>query len=299
MIFYQFPPLPDEHIYSWLTRLYWLSGFPDFNSFQRSLGLSEKLLKPNKVFESSIISVARLAVANGRIEGTLGNHTPFSFWSIAVPQLSNLNEALIEQAAQNNRHMNEQLVFNSDGSWLSCRQCREEDFNRYGVSYWHMSHQLTSVACCAQHGQRLEFSVDPVKNLFTGVLPHHVRDWCKVRRESCRSIDCWEAFVLEVSRLCGANQSFATSVFERIDNYLGLEQHNLSRLKRECDALTPEFESAVKGSILRHVFRSYAKDQKDNLLYKLFSKQNTRLKVRNPVFILVVAYWLRQEIGLL
>jgi hypothetical protein len=302
MINHQFPPLPGEHLYSWLVRLYWLSGFPDVVSFQNSLGLSARNLNPYQLFGSTIIPMANIAAPSNKIKDVMLKNTSIVFWAITAPQLITVNELGFENLFRKHTHMNERVMFNFNRSWSSCSLCRKEDSERFGSSYWHMAHQLPSITHCYKHGVTLDVALEPVINLYTGELPHHVRDWKKNKQEHCSSIDKWSRFIIQVYKRCAENPVFATSLTSRIEQHLALENKNNAKLKRPCVERTEEFEASLGEPILRHLFRSYAKPKESNkvdILYVIFSRQNQSQQVRNPVFWLAVAYWLRNEINII
>ena len=286
----------------WLVRLYWLSGYPSFSAFQHSLGFQSRFLKSQQIFGNNLLKTASLPVAKNNTQSLLLRHSTMATWLISLPSLVKSNEEEFGRLMSTHSHMNEQLMFNFDASWQSCPVCRDEDLCLFGSSYWHVSHQLPSITHCRFHGKRLEVALEPVKNLYHEQLPHYVEAWCKPEREECESIDAWERFVLKVHDQCINDPLYGFMLRENVEQSIGIVGKNTAQRRRECEVLTPEFETALGDSLLRHLFRSHAKLgklAKVNILNTLFASQNQSKGVRNPVFWLAIAYWLRHKIGVL
>jgi hypothetical protein len=84
MIVSLFKPFPEEHLYSWLVRLYKLSGSADFLSFQKALGFQERFLSSNILFsEASDALALRLRDRNN----ALFEHTSALLWQVSVGSL--------------------------------------------------------------------------------------------------------------------------------------------------------------------------------------------------------------------
>jgi hypothetical protein len=194
MIVSLFKPFPEEHLYSWLVRLYKLSGSADFLSFQKALGFQERFLSSNILFsEASEALALRLRDRNN----ALFEHTSALLWQVSVGSL--VGEAFSRLDSFN--HMNEQLLFSFDTSWHSCKRCREEDLEQYGTTYWHVQHQLPSIFECYKHQSILEFANEPVKNLFTCQLPHDIETWCPLITSPSANICRWQSFLFGVYEL--------------------------------------------------------------------------------------------------
>lgn len=299
MIHHQFPLLPDEHLYSWLVRLYWLSGYPSFSTFQHSLGFQSRFLKSQPVFDNTLTKAALLTITEKNPLRLLLRHSTLATWLISLPPLLKPNTEKLERLLNTHSHMNEQLMFSFDTTWQSCPACREKDLSHYGSSYWHVSHQLPSITHCRMHGERLEVALEPVKNLYQEKLPHHVQNWRQSAREDCQSIDIWEQFVIQTNDRCINDLRYGPMLRKKIEQYIGAVGKNKAQKKRKCNELTPEFEAAVGDSVLRHLFRSHAKSgklAKLNVLNTLFASQKQPKGIRNPIFWLVLAFWLRNEL---
>ena len=301
MIYCQFPLLPDEHLYSWFVRLYWLSGFPDMVSFHKFLGLSSRSFKSQQLFDSTLMAIAKLAAKSESLKDVIIKSTPMAIWTVSTPQLAKVNASDLESELSKYQHMNEQLMFNFDTSWLSCAVCRDEDTSRYGTSYWHLTHQLPSITRCSKHGERLEVAAEQVKNLYKKTLPHHVEHWLDCAHEQSNSIDEWESFLFNIHKRCTENATFGPRLRKKIEDQLGFTGESPTHKKNQCETLNPLFEIALGQRLLRHLFRFHAKpksQRQGNILAIILVNHYGLKGVSNPIYWLTLAYWLRDEIKL-
>lgn len=294
MIVSIFKPFPGEHLYSWLVRLHKLSGSAEFLSFQKTLDFQDRFLHSHKLFsESSEFLVQRL---NNR-DKALYEHTITPLWQISIGNLLSDNFSPLDTFS----HMNEQLLFNFDTSWHSCKKCRNEDLEQYGASYWHVQHQLPSVFECYKHHTILESANEPVKNLFTCQLPHDIEAWCPLIISPSAELRRWQSFLFGILELSKHESVELANLHLKITDALFLNETKTSKRKAICQKLNPHFVATLGDELIQFLFRGYSRSQQRsniNVLTSMFAKTYQIQGERNPIFWVALAYWLKDELGL-
>jgi len=294
MIVALFKPFPDEHLYSWLVRLYKLSGCADFLSFQKSLGFQDRFLHANTLFsETSEALIQRL---NDR-EQALSEHTTSPLWQISVDSLLGGQCPPLDAFT----HMNEQLLFSFDTSWHSCKKCREENLDRYGTSYWHVQHQLPSVFECYRHQSILERAKEPVKNLFNCQLPHDIKTWSPVIKSPSAELRLWQSFLFDTFKLSKYKSVELRNLQQKIKEILSLNEIRASKRRATCQKQNPHFIASLGEELIQFLFRDYSrpkKGSKTNILTSMFANIHKVQGERNPIYWLALTYWLKEELSL-
>lgn len=294
MIVALFKPFPDEHLYSWLLRLYKLSGCADFLSFQKSLGFQDSFLHSNILFsETSEVLAQRL---NDRVRA-LSDHTISPLWQVSVGPLYGDKSPPLDAFS----HMNEQLLFSFDTSWHSCKKCREENLERYGTSYWHVQHQLPSVFECYRHQSILDRANEPVKNLFNSQLPHEIEAWKPVIDSPSVEIRHWQSFLFDVLKLSKHKTAELKKLQQKIIEILGQNEIRASKRRAICQKRNPDFLASLGEELIQYLFRDYSrpkKGSKTNILTSMFASIHQVQGERNPIYWLALAYWLKEELDL-
>jgi hypothetical protein len=294
MIVSLFKPFPEEHLYSWLVRLYKLSGSADFLSFQKTLGFQDRFLHSNKLFsESSELLVQRL---NNR-DKALYEHTIAPLWQISIGNLLGDKFSPLDAFS----HMNEQQLFGFDTSWQSCEKCREEDLNCYGTSYWHSKHQLPSIFECYRHQSILECANDPIKNLFSDQLPHDIEGWTSVVVSPSTELQLWQSFVVNMVTQYKYKPEELINIRKKVTELLGLNEKSFLKRRAICQKTNSQFEAGLGKELIKYIFRDYSRSTgrgKTNILSSMFANIHHAKGERNPIFWVALAYWLKDELGL-
>jgi len=283
-------PLPNEHLFSWLVRLYQRSGYANFLYFQKQLGIEERFLNANKIF--SVANEVLVCVLNDS-KRVISDNTVASLWGLSLGR-DNVPFGEFE-------HMNEQQLFGFDTSWHSCNKCRDEDIKNYGTSYWHSQHQLPSVFECYKHKRTLEQATVPIKNLYTEVLPHDVCQWQRVINKSNKDLEEWQSFLLKINGLSLQSPKIISGLKNRIIQTLKLDTPVMAARKAICEQLNPSFERSLGPVLLPYIFRDYSRQTlrgKTNILASMFANIHNTKGERNPVYWIALAYWLRPKLGL-
>ena len=144
------PLLPDETIYSFLARLRVYSGGASHRNAsllwlgQYGLSLDQKLATHLAYFAEQ---------TNLSSELLLNGHTYYPLFSLAGNDPKKLKEVML--IGPSYRLGNEAKISQSGLKALSndkyCLSCIEADKSKYGVAYWHLSHQFTGIKSCQIH----------------------------------------------------------------------------------------------------------------------------------------------------
>lgn len=288
-MFINIQPLPNEHVFSWFVRGYFRSGSANFSSFQKQINLSATKLYANQVFGSHFEAIFKLL---GNRQKLISNHTTALLWQVSVEKLAMANSPTLDSF----EHMNEQQFYGYDTSWHACQSCTEEDMERYGTSYWHAAHQYPSVFTCYKHSTPLLFAKEPVKNIYSEVLPHNVSAWEKVVPEVQQPLSEWQDFLNEVIGLCHSNSELVSQIKPSIIKHFNIDKYKQREQKLYCERLNLEFEKALGEELLQYLFRDYGRENlrgKTNTFSVLLLGSQKSKGVRNPIYWLAVAYWLR------
>jgi len=283
-------PLHNEHLFSWLLRLYKLSGYDEFLYYQKKLGIEDRFLLANKVFTPT--TDIMIAYCDDTRKAMLEN-TATSLWWLYLEENTHSFGLL--------NHMNEQQMFSFDTSWHSCAQCRKEDLINFGTSYWHSQHQIASTFSCYKHNTILEHAQEPIKNLFTECLPHDVDGWKAVIKNPHEDIMNWQCFVLKMKALFESESELTAKLRSKITQILALDTLTMSERRAICKRINPAFEEAIGPVLLAYLFRDYKRfvpTRKPNILTAMFANADKSKGERNPIYWIVLAYWLRHKLGL-
>lgn len=83
-----------------------------------------------------------------------------------------------------------------------CPDCAKVDLRKYGLSYWHRSHNLPGVVVCTVHKRPLRTTKFPARGrrTWTGVLPHEVQDSSPAApkvTQTLLDVANWSSLILE------------------------------------------------------------------------------------------------------
>jgi hypothetical protein len=298
MITESFKPLPGEHVYSWLLRRFKLSAYCDVMDFQKTIHHECFEMKSNNVFDSA--TKLMLSKGNSKLDA-FKNNTLLPFWQISMGKVIGEQEFQSDDLYDLYTQMDDKTVLEFDRSWHSCSQCRKDDINKYGTSYWHTEHQILSVYECLKHKRILEFCVDRVVDLRNEILPHDVKLWKPLIKNISEELVNWQSFVISINRLALSSPEIVSSLKYKILEYFNMDEISLWECRSLCESLNPEFEKALGPVLLRYLFKEYSRPSKKGspqILMTLFSRVKNPYKIRTPIYWLAVAYWLKDDIKL-
>jgi hypothetical protein len=164
---------PDETLHSRLARYHLLSGNLDDRLTLQELFGSHTLIATSLLPSHLNALIQRLPVCMGATaESILQEGTIFPYYRPFLFKSSQVQRCLTSTQSTDARDLKIRLGMvasrlGGQNPFRFCNQCLAEDVGRYGVGYWHRTHQLPGVLVCARHGC---------------VLSATDRDWVRLRR---------------------------------------------------------------------------------------------------------------------
>ncbi|QFI38798.1 hypothetical protein FR932_13525 [Moritella marina ATCC 15381] len=287
--------LPNEHLLSWLVRAYKLSGYSSFLNFQETLGFQDRFLYSNQVFTPASKGVINLVKER---DSLVRIHTVIPIWQVSVGQILEKNDFGLGHLG----HASEMthFGFGFDISWHSCKKCREYDLDKYGTTYWHSWHQLPSVLECYKHNRILEKGKKSIRNLFKATLPHQVNAWEPIRLHISKELSSWQSFVFKINEISHERPTIAASIKFQLIELLGLNIESSTIKSFICKLYSPHFESYLGPELIKHIFRNYTNlilEGRRDFLSMMFIHRSQTSLVRNPVYLIALAYWQRANLN--
>jgi hypothetical protein len=284
--------LPDEHVYSAFVRDRMLSGQMHINTkrFFEINDIAYHQMHSQLPLNTDLISIIlKMDLSPEQILQTQLEHTPVSLWLLSTP-LSGAQYTMPNNMAF--------TALNIVRRWRFCPQCVVADKAKYGVSYWHRSHQLCGAKICPIHDHLLH-SHDELKVLdFT--LPHHWLDTAEAMSLQPWEIE-WQPFIYRVDRTIKEDPLWPNRVKAQIRIYLNCESElplKQSERKR-FDVLALQMTADLGQEYMAELFSSSRPDRrlKTNILWATLSGQVGSAKIRHPLFWLTIIFWLRNELS--
>jgi hypothetical protein len=283
--------LPDEHVYSAFVRERMLCGQMHINTrrFFEINGIDYHQMHSQLPLNTDLMSIIlKMDLSPEQTLHTQLAHTPVSLWLLSTPLCG------AEYTMPNNMAF---TALNIDRRWRFCPQCIVADKAKYGVSYWHRSHQLCGAKICSIHDHLLH-SHDELKVLdFT--LPHHWLDTAEAMSLQPWEIE-WQPFIYRVDRTIKEDPLWPNRVKAQIRIYLHCESTPLNlRDRRRFDVLAKQMQDDLGQECMAGLFSSHRPERgrQTNILWATLSGQNQEAKVRHPLFWLAIIFWLRNELS--
>lgn len=149
-------PFPDETIYSWICRFHFFAAHPHFKDVTlRMLGVKDA--RPANEFPPFLRRLSELSGVG--LDKLILDFTNIHYFQPFVDQ--RMYGGLCESLKRGDTFSIQSrigAVANriTPGQLLRyCPICAQSDFQKFGTSYWHRSHQLLGVTSCTKHGIRL------------------------------------------------------------------------------------------------------------------------------------------------
>ena len=155
MIAYMPAIYPDELVYSWCSRYYAHSGYPNYSMALEEL-FGDKNYRLSYEFSGSFTDSARAVIGKMIDLGELiERHTMFPYYARFAPHArrSTAYEALIS-----GQHIGKLLPIptSTEARFLMyCPECAKDDRRTYGEAYLHRTHQIRHIGVCPYHGHPL------------------------------------------------------------------------------------------------------------------------------------------------
>lgn len=285
-----FKPLPSEDLYSWLLRLYRLSGYRNLKTYLKALDIEGTLLEADKVFTPALGFLIKQQL-NPR--QAVKNNTNLCIWQFSVSEIFDLDEIDLCKFT----HRPERTVLRYDSSWHSCPMCITEDTEKYGTSYWHAPHQCPSIFQCYKHACILNRAKKPVLSLIEEKLPHEIDKWEPVILNITQQIEEWQSFVLKMVDIAQKHPDALIQIKERLQNFLGECSGQSNEHKVRCEEANDQFENALGPHLLKYLFQGYLRPYergKTNIIRSSLSDFYSKRGERNPIYWIAFAYSQRE-----
>ena len=156
MIAYMPAVYPDELVYSWCSRYYAHSGFPNYSMALEEL-FGDKNYRLNYEFMGHFTEDAK-AVIDKIIEigELIEQHTMYTYYARFAPHE---RRTAAYAALISGKHIGKLLPIptNIEARFLMyCPECAKNDRRTYGEAFFHRTHQIRHLGICPYHGYSLQ-----------------------------------------------------------------------------------------------------------------------------------------------
>lgn len=152
MIAYMPAIYPDELVYSWCSRYYAHSGFPNYSMALEEL-FGDKNYRMSYEFSGCFTEDAKAVIDKMIDMGELiERHTMFAYYARFAPHE---RRAAAYAALVSGQHISKLLPIpqNTEARYLMfCSLCAKDDRRTYGEAYLHRTHQIRRIGICPHHG---------------------------------------------------------------------------------------------------------------------------------------------------
>jgi hypothetical protein len=296
MLPFHCPIQPNEHLFSWVSRIHLLSGNIKLKSTLAFLNIENKPFNctgHNQAFLDAI-NFYRSEIVDDEI--CFDRHTLFSLWALSF------NSSDYNERRSNNSllmpSMNEKGAFSFNSRWKYCPNCIQDDIDKCGHSFWHVKHQLPSVTHCYLHKEVLIGNSIDFRDLRNCSLPQ-TYDYCISKQEVDPQLLSWSEFVVSIYNNLNQSPRFGETLKNRVINFLQLPTKIQTKHNDLFQDLQRQFDKEVPLAIRRHLFSFYSKPYRTQpriLRSTLGINHNTKHK--HPVNWLIILYWLKDKISL-
>lgn len=206
--------LPDETLFSLLTRICRLNGMFDFRDFaSRYFGIPvaasfvdaridfpEFCRRTDEAYGEPCIVLDQLTALDAQV------------------RIGELSSSFLAEMETGSRKLSlGEIAFHDATEFSYCSECRRQDISNYGFSYWHRQHQLPIVRFCAVHEIQLEqIKVKRMRLHQAFPMPSdfgpHLRDF--QQKGLIEAKDLWLGVAKMVRALFDAKRQFDVATFE-------------------------------------------------------------------------------------
>jgi len=145
--------MPNEHLLGVIARWFDTTGRNDFLMASKHVSTNLTKLTPSAIWRPIFGDLAHHYIDTTGLSKILSEHTLVPFYRPFLNAQDNLlltegsllknSEFKLLPALQGN--------MKSVGSWRWCAKCADEDYEMYGVTYWHTYHQIPTMLRCYKH----------------------------------------------------------------------------------------------------------------------------------------------------
>ena len=283
----------DEHILSAWMRYNLRSGFAHmpFDNCLNYWGLPKQHLKAQRVAGQSLETIVNQVSIREYSKLTIMlEHTNARLWSLSSEepiQLAELSNTISRPNLENAG-----LSFSTN--WKLCPKCILEDKKVLGFSYWRRSHQLPSIAHCQAHQEPLFSQIDLLQMKQLALPEKYLNSASQSVVNESQLID-WSLFVAHIDNMLKAGSIELETLRQKILDHLKIKPIAKFKDRSKYQDLSNEMFSDIGKSITSHLF-TLQKGKYQNVIWQLLSGKDNRSSLINPVYWLVVMYWLRNEL---
>lgn len=164
---------PDELMYSYLARLGVHNGYWAYNNLSQDL-YGHINYTPSIEFMNKLQPDVEVHILHGQdIKSLIEGHTMYSFYGgfMKEAQKRNAMQAITEGTGEYYKVL--PMIKRNRTRYLRvCPMCVQQDKNKYGEAYWHMTHQMIGIDVCNLHGcclydSKVQISADKSVKLIT------------------------------------------------------------------------------------------------------------------------------------
>ena len=156
MIAYMPAIYPDELVYSWCSRYYAHSGYPNYSMALEEL-FGDKNYRLSYEFSGCFADSARVVIGKMIDLGELiERHTMFPYYARFAPHE---RRTAAYAALVSSKHIGKLLPIPTSTEvryLMYCPLCAEEDRRTYGEAFLHRAHQIRHIGICPYHGCSLQ-----------------------------------------------------------------------------------------------------------------------------------------------
>ena len=290
--------LPSEHLISLAARSHILSGNKKLTSTATKLNFDViGSLKAQQFNNLTVLNMISSCSELPSKDGLILRHTPAALWSLTT--LHGKQGGWEPTVVYQREELNQRRLLEFKRSWHFCPDCVLVDKNKNGFSYWHVGHQLPGISHCYLHDLRLRTCSVALRDLRDVSLPQLHQD---INEEIVKQEDDfvkWSQFVYLVFKTLQSNPNKAIEWKNKAQQYLNLPTQSTSINKPLFDARLKELEHEVESELLSFLFKFYKKTPENMInILRITLTDSGSSSYRNPIYWLVILFWLRDKIGI-
>ena len=145
--------LPNEHLLSALSRWFDTTGRNEFLAMTRRISSNLGMLSPSSIWRPVYGDLANHYMDTVGLSRILSEHTLTPFYK---PFLKEQERLFLSEEHLNTRYDFRvipvaQIHVKAAHHWRWCAECADDDYEQFGVTYWHVYHQIPTALRCLKH----------------------------------------------------------------------------------------------------------------------------------------------------
>lgn len=290
--------LPSEHLISLLARSHILSGNKHLHSTASKLNIDVTAsLKAQEFNNQSLLNITSSCSDLPVQKELILKHTPAALWGLTT--LDEKSDAWEPAFLYQQKESNQRQLIEFRRSWHFCPDCVLADKDKNGFSYWHVEHQLPGISHCYIHNTRLITCSVVLSDLRKVSIPqqhNHLEEDC-VKQEDF-FIE-WSQFVYQAFKALQSNPLKAREWKNKVRLYLNPPSKKNILNQHLFEPPLKEFEREVGSELLSFLFKFYKiRPQNTVNILKITLTYYSLNRYSNPIYWLVILFWLRKQIRL-